>query len=777
MNERASKAATVLIVEDDHDLAQLIQLHLTEVGVTTLVAHSAAQTLESLASHPVDLILLDLGLPDMNGAELVLVLQQRGLQTPFVVVSGWDDQQTTVELMKRGARDYVIKDAAFLDMLPSVTLQTLAQIDRDQRLAQAERQIREQNQFLESVLNSLPHPLYVIDAESYTVETANLAAGQARTNAPAGGEVRPIWQPAMENGAPIDSPVEDVKRTGKAQIIEHVSYDEHGQATIHEIHMCPIFDERGAVKQVIEYDLDVTVHKQIEQALRDSEARLRQVVESLPIILASHDPQGRINLLIGAVKELLGYEPQQFVDDPRFHVKIIHPDDLEQVRSMARAGMAEQRPTELDFRVRHGTDQRDVWLHVEVVPVCDEEGALVRIDSITVDQTEEKRMAVEHERLEEHLQRTQRLESLGTLAGGVAHDFNNLLTIISGNAQFLKASTELTPSQAKALADIEFATENAIDVARSLEAFSVPSKPQITHIDANVLIQDVYRFLRRLIPARIEFEFRPCAAVCMMAADPSQLQQVLVNLCVNARDAIRGQGRLEIRTRQAKPEELPLRLRAGEQNQRYIEIVVKDTGCGMDEVAQRQAFDPFFTTKPKDQGTGLGLAIVHRIVETHGGVIEVNSSPGHGTEFRIYLPQCAPAPAESSVVLTSAHGTERVLVVDDEAMIASLLHTLLERSGYRVAMAHHPDEAIAIAAAASEPFNLVVIDYSLPGMPGDVCLAKLRQKWPKLKAILITGYQVDTGEMNLEDVRILAKPFSSQAILRAVREVLDESVA
>jgi CheY-like chemotaxis protein len=256
-----------------------------------------------------------------------------------------------------------------------------------------------------------------------------------------------------------------------------------------------------------------------------------------------------------------------------------------------------------------------------------------------------------------------------------------------------------------------------------------------------------------------------------MAVDPGQLQQVLINLCINARDAMRGPGQLEIRTRRVEPTQLPPRIKGEGKDLPLIEIAVRDTGCGMDANILRQVFDPFFTTKAKDQGTGLGLAIVYRIVQAHGGTIEVNSIPGQGTEFRVYLPQ-AQADVSEPAEQPQVHGTEQILVVDDEVMIASLLRTVLERSGYEVKVAHDANEAIAIAEQSDKPIDLTVMDYSLPGMTGDCCLARLREKWPKLAAVIITGHPVDNHELSVNNARILAKPFTSTAITQAVRETL-----
>lgn len=772
--DQASAARKVLIVEDDQEVADLMRHCLQHGGFAPTIVHSGADAIQHVLHHETDLMLLDFHLPDMDGFAILDALEAQGRTIPFIVVTGRDNHRLVVQMMKRGARDYLTKDGSLIELLPSIVTQTFEQLQRDCRLAEAEQRIHDQNRFLTAVLDSLPHPLYVLDAETLSVLKRNQAAltcNRAAFSLVQSGRRSEEGDPQD----PLDSPIEEVRRTKSVLTLEYVHYNRDNQASVHEVYLYPVFEPDGEVRQVIEYNVDVTARKRAEQSLRESEARLRQVVESLPIILTSRDAaSGRYTLAIGAVQEILGYQQHQFLDNPDFILDIAHPQDAEMLRLALRENLAPPRPFEVEFRVRHGTDEHTVWMHLQGVPICDEESNLLRIDSILADVTHEKQIAEQREQLENRLQQAHKLESLGILAGGIAHDFSNLLTIIGGNLQYLNETLHLGPAEGKALTDMEAAVRNAMDMTRSLQAFSRPSRPQIAHTDANRLIQEVYRFLRRLMPVRIEFRYTPDSLPCVVAADPAQLQQVLINLCINARDAMKGHGRLEIRTRRVKLEELPVRLRPEAKGREYIEISVTDTGCGMDTETLEHVFDPFFTTKPKDQGTGLGLAIVYRIVRGHCGLIDVVSETGQGTDFRVYFPQAEAAPPRPESPTKVSRGTERVLVVDDDQMIASLIKTVLERSGYEVAVAHKPEEAMVLAKASSD-LRLVVMDYALPEMTGSKCLQKLREMWPDLKAVLITGYELGEDDLELDHVRILQKPFSSHCIIEAVREVLNGS--
>ena len=382
----------------------------------------------------------------------------------------------------------------------------------------------------------------------------------------------------------------------------------------------------------------------------------------------------------------------------------------------------------------------------------------------------------EHKQLEAQLQQSQRLESLSVLADGIAHDFNNLLMIIGGNAQFLRETTTLDAAQTKALADIETATRSAIDMIRALLAFSRPSKPQPSICDANKLAQDIYRLLRRLIPARIDFRFHPYASPCHIAADTGQIQQVLINLCINARDACQDQGRIELRTRIVPASELPASIRhqANQENQAdYVEIGVRDDGLGMDEQTLGRVFDPFFTTKTKNPGAGLGLSISYRIVQAHHGMIDVVSVPQEGSEFKVFLPHVQASTQELGAHETPVVGTEHILVLDDEPMIASLIGTILQARGYQVTVVNHPDQAIEAASNSEPPFDLAVVDYDLPSMVGPDCIAALREQRPNLKCVMISGHQVGLPRSGMKNDRLLTKPFTPQAITQIIRDTLD----
>ncbi|MEP0842677.1 MAG: response regulator, partial [Phycisphaerae bacterium] len=307
-----------------------------------------------------------------------------------------------------------------------------------------------------------------------------------------------------------------------------------------------------------------------------------------------------------------------------------------------------------------------------------------------------------------------------------------------------------------------------------LLALTRPTRPQIKVLDVNRLSEEIHRFLRRVLPATIDFQLDLEPRPATLAGDPGQMQQVLINLCLNARDAMPAGGILRIQTRVVGRADLPAHVKPTAEADRFVRVRVSDNGSGMDADTLRQIFDPFFTTKSKDRGTGLGLAIVYKIVEVHKGAIDVASRPDEGTQFDIYFPfveRVEDPPVETA----PAGGQEQVLIVDDEEMIASLMRTLLEGRGYRVQVAHRPEQAVALACEPGRKLDLAVVDFQLPDSTGDQCLAELRKTHPGLRAILVTGDTSALPEMNDPRTRVLSKPFTANALTDAVRELLRQS--
>jgi CheY-like chemotaxis protein len=364
------------------------------------------------------------------------------------------------------------------------------------------------------------------------------------------------------------------------------------------------------------------------------------------------------------------------------------------------------------------------------------------------------------------------METVGRLAGGIAHDMNNLLTAIIGHASLAGAETA-EPSVAQSVAIIKQAAERAAGLTQQLLAFSRRQVLQPTVVDVNRVVKDVEPILSRLISEQIEVVVATTPGAGSVLVDRTQLEQVVLNLTVNARDAMAGGGRLVLSTNTAVVDRDPphVDMTPGP----YVVLSVADTGIGMDEATQAKIFEPFFTTKPVGQGTGLGLSTVYGIVRQSGGHILVYSEPGLGTTFRIYLPRVEGDPLDepASLAITGrSHG--RVLLVEDEGVLRALALRVLERDGFEVLVAATPDEALALAAGATT-IDLVLSDVIMPGLTGVALAGRLREARPGLPVVLMSGYAEDVADAHSVAQAFLAKPFTPETMIQAVRRVLADA--
>jgi PAS domain S-box-containing protein len=383
-------------------------------------------------------------------------------------------------------------------------------------------------------------------------------------------------------------------------------------------------------------------------------------------------------------------------------------------------------------------------------------------------------------RLEGRLRESKKMESIGQLAGGIAHDFNNLLTAIQGHASLLAEEENLTPETRDGLSQISAASERAAELTRQLLTLGRRRVIQLRLLDLNAIIRGRLNFIRTVASENVELEFHPTEDLPAIHADEGLLDQMLMNLVVNARDAMPDGGRLVLATSITNGSEDP-----GEEGKSHcVRLTVQDTGCGMDAATREKIFEPFFTTKAVGKGTGLGLAIVYGVIKQHKGLIEVSSEPGEGTTFDIFLPHCREAAVEEgssqSPKPTPVSGTETVLVVEDEAVVRHVVCRVLKQYGYRVLEAADGDKALAVWDQHADEIDLLFTDVVMPGSLNGAQLgqALLAQK-PELKVIYSSGHNVELVAGNFElrpGLRFLQKPYRPQALLQAVRECLDESV-
>jgi nitrogen-specific signal transduction histidine kinase len=385
----------------------------------------------------------------------------------------------------------------------------------------------------------------------------------------------------------------------------------------------------------------------------------------------------------------------------------------------------------------------------------------------------------ERKLLEAQLRQAQKMEAVGRLAGGIAHDFNNLLTAITGYADLALSDLREGDPMRQDMEEILRAAHRAAELTRQLLAFSRQQVLAPRVLDLNEVVQSVDKMLRRLVGEDVELLSVLAPGLGHVKADPGQLEQVIVNLAVNARDAMPTGGKLTIETADAELAETRVRDLAAVPAGRYVMLAITDSGTGMDEETKARIFEPFFTTKEQGKGTGLGLATVYGIVKQSGGFIWLYSEPGHGTTFKIYLPRvegAADALAPPVGTVEVPRGTETVLIVEDEEAVRALAKTALTRKGYRVLEAANGGEALLRCESEQAPIHLLVTDVVMPGLGGADLAQRLAPLRPDMKVLFISGY-ADRAAARHGTIQpgaaYLEKPFSLEALARKVREVLD----
>ncbi len=535
-----------------------------------------------------------------------------------------------------------------------------------------------------------------------------------------------------------------------------------------EIHTVPV--EIQGRKIVLGLARDVTERKQAAEALLESEEKYRFLAENIADVIWTMDFEGNLTYISPSVENMQGYRAEELIGQPL--AALMPPESAKKTREVIEKSLADpQGGTNISLEARH-KDGRSIPIEVTAGFIRDDQGRPRSIIGTTRDVTERKQ-------LQDQLLQSQKMESVGRLAGGVAHDFNNLLTIIMSSCSLMTSELREGDPLLDDVRHIDDAGNRAVSLTRQLLAFSRRQMLQTKVIDLNLILDDLDKMLRRLIGEDIDIETDLDPNIWKVEADPGQIEQIVLNLAVNARDAMPGVGKLTIETANIELDEEYARNHVGVMPGPYVMLAVSDTGSGMDKETTAQVFDPFFTTKEKDKGTGLGLSTVYGIVKQHGGNIWVYSEPGKGTTFKIYLPKSTStkkAASSTPAPVTDSRGTETVLVVEDEAAVLKLAVRMLERKGYNVLAARDGLEGQGVANTHEGPIHLLLTDVVMPRMGGKALAQKLLTTRPELKVLYMSGYTdnaiVHHGVLD-KDTHFVQKPFSGDSLAQKVREVID----
>ncbi len=533
-----------------------------------------------------------------------------------------------------------------------------------------------------------------------------------------------------------------------------------------------------------ELELAASQRKKNEDALRESQECLEFVLKGSQLGFWDWNLETNVVKRNERWAEMLGYK----LDEIDFTVKqwldLIHPDDRSMADQSIKDHLEGRTPMhKIEYRMLTKNGQfRWIFDQAKIVK-RDAKGQPLRMSGTQTDITEHKRAEEEKANLQSQLQQAQKMEAIGQLAGGVAHDFNNMLSVILGHAEL--GMDQMDPSQPlfANLAEIGKAAMRSADITRQLLAFARKQTVAPKVLDLNETVEGMLKMLRRLIGEDIDFAWLPGFALWPVKMDPSQLDQILANLCVNARDAIAGVGKMTVETENCAFDEEYCTTHAGFVAGEYVRLSVSDNGCGIDKETLAHIFEPFFTTKGVGKGTGLGLATVYGAVKQNNGFISVYSEPDQGTIFTIYLPRHRHTVAgisSAKVVEPTVGGHETILLVEDEETILNMTRTMLARLGYTVVSAATPHEAFRLVGERAGEIDMLLTDVVMPEMNGRDLAQSLLPLNPQLKCLFMSGYTSDIiaqqGILD-EGIQFIQKPFSKQDLASKVRMVLDKGSA
>jgi two-component system cell cycle sensor histidine kinase/response regulator CckA len=780
----------VLIAEDDRVTLRRIQSLLEKWGYETVAASDGLKAWQILEQPDAPrLMVMDWMMPGMTGVEICKRLSQKeGYELSYVIlVTARDNPSDIVEGLEAGASDYLTKPfnkAELRTRLRAGERILTLQGDLRNQLAELQTQ-REEQKWLQQQRDQLVNRLQlqidrmpigcILADENFRFTYLNPAAEkifcysleEIYNKAPWGlifsessePYAKRLFQRAISGDMSAHGTTENLTRDGKTIICEWFN--------------TPLIDKEGNFHSLLAMVQDVTEMKRSEDQLR----KLSRAVEQSHTAIMITDTQGCIEYVNPKFQQISGYLSEDVIGlNPRFQKS---------------GGMPAEEYSRLWQTILGGREWRGefqnlkkngelYWVAASISPITNSDGVTTNFLAIYEDISGRKHQEEILEQTEEQFRQSQKMEAIGSLAGGVAHDFNNLLSVIIGYADLMAMEVKKEDPLRSSLDQIRKAGQRAADLTRQLLAFSRKQVLQPRIFDLNGIIMESSKMLQRLIGEDIELVTFLDPALGKVKADPTQFTQVILNLAVNARDAMPDGGKLTIETTNATLDENYTRTHLDTKPGAYVQLLVSDTGGGMSEDVLEHIFEPFFTTKERGKGTGLGLSTVYGIVKQSEGNIEVESRLGKGTTFRIYLP-LVEVPAESlqtKIQMELKSRSETILLVEDDEMVRALAAHALRRKGYHVLEAANGGEALLICEQHPEKIHLLLTDVIMPHLSGRALADKLSGMRPDMKILYMSGYTdniiIPHGVLEAE-IAFLPKPFTPDELLQIVASTLDST--
>jgi two-component system cell cycle sensor histidine kinase/response regulator CckA len=656
----------------------------------------------------------------------------------------------------------------------------------------AEEELANIKAILETAFNQTPIPMVLVNADDYTVRLANFACleilgiqdeyqelGQSLF------ELKQSWQDYDEHGNPkttAEMPLAMALRGIETKNVEYFIRRKDGSIRWELVSASPIRNVAGKVIAAYAIFPDITDRKNTENRLRQSEEELKKAQRIAHIGNWKWYIQTNQLEWSDEMYRIFGIDKKKFSGDlTNIFERNIHPDDLQAVKASDNSVLTEGKHIPVEYRVVWPDQSiHTVWSEAGEL-IYDNEGHPYLLQGIVQDITERKLAEDERGKLVSQLLQTQKLESIGVLAAGIAHDFNNILNIIMGNASILASETGGHQKLPQRIDAISRASERGSLLVKQLLTFARKTEIERRSVVINDLIQETVKLLEETFPRTIEIILRLKSDLPVVSGDSNQLHQVLMNLCVNSRDAMPFGGRLTITTDIVTGEYARTKSSKA-YGDRYVSILVKDSGMGMDEETVKRIFDPFFTTKEKGKGTGLGLAVVMGIIENHDGIIDVHSRLAEGTEFRIYLPGMAQVAGTikqiEEEVISAPGGDETILFVEDEKLAREMVSEFLKSKGYTVLSAGDGEAAVKIFKHHMQEISIVLTDLGLPKCDGEEVCRSIRNVNKSVPVVMMSGFINPGRRAVLDGIGVndlIMKPYKLGELLIKIREVLDRS--
>jgi PAS domain S-box-containing protein len=559
-------------------------------------------------------------------------------------------------------------------------------------------------------------------------------------------------------------------------LLEAICNHKGGYHVFWETSGIPIFDKEGEVCGYRGISRDISERKKVEEQLRESEEKYRHLVENINDVIFATSNDGVVTYISPTVEPMSGYRPSEIIG--RHFSEFISPADLPRAAKRFEE-VASGRLEPGEYRVLAASGGT-LWVRISSNRLI-MDGRFVGVQGVLTDITYRKEAEAEKDLLEAQLRQAQKMEALGTLAGGIAHDFNNILAVIIGYTEMMLTGASAGSPVSRDLQQVLNAANRAKDLVKQILVFSrMKGQQERVPVDIGIVIKEGLKLLRATLPATIEIRQNIANEAGMALADPSQIHEILIHLCTNAAHAMEEDGgvlevtlskvNFDAETPVPHPDMKPAP---------YLRLTVSDSGHGMDEATQERIFDPYFTTKQTGKGSGLGLALVHGIVRHHLGAITVQSEPGKGTTFHLYIPRIeSQAKPEDSVTAPIPGGTERVLLVDDEESLLVIEQRMLERLGYSVLAKTSSIDALETFRGQPNQFDLVITDYTMPNMTGANLAREIVQIRADMPIVLCTGFSEQISEEKAKDLGItefVLKPFELRTLAEAIHRALAKS--